>query len=311
MKFRIFLVIVLSVKNAICLAQIDTIGARGLKPVNISKTDTSYNSFYKNSYALIIGVSDYQNKWSKLPGAANDADSIEKALKKHGFITTIVKNPGLPSVLQDSLIRFLERADDNKDNRVIIYYAGHGYVDETGSYLVMSRGEAPFSTEWGVSSEDRGRTAENSSYYDIRRLFELFRKYNHCKHLLLVLDGCFLGKASNLTIQAINLYNDMPPMIKEYLTTPGRYLLTASTSEQSVPDKSIFCEYLIKGINGEADLFKDGYITLSELKIYLQNNIGNVSGGRQIIFLGQILDEAQMSKLDKAYGELIFFVPGL
>jgi Caspase domain len=48
--------------------------------INIDKL----NKIYKNSHAIIIGISNYQNE-NRLPNAYNDASSIQKTLESYGF----------------------------------------------------------------------------------------------------------------------------------------------------------------------------------------------------------------------------------
>ena len=47
---------------------------------------------YKESHALVIGVSEY-TKWKKLPGVLEDITAVRKALEEHGFEVKVVKNP--------------------------------------------------------------------------------------------------------------------------------------------------------------------------------------------------------------------------
>jgi hypothetical protein len=48
-------------------------------------TDTMLSSYYENSYAIIIGISKYQEE-SRLPNAYNDALGMERVLKeRYGF----------------------------------------------------------------------------------------------------------------------------------------------------------------------------------------------------------------------------------
>ena len=45
---------------------------------------------YENSYALVIGVSDYTNGWPVLPGVKKDVAAVKEALERHSFNITMV-----------------------------------------------------------------------------------------------------------------------------------------------------------------------------------------------------------------------------
>ena len=61
---------------------------RAIQPVRIEATttqDESISYIYEESHALIIGVSDYTNGWSKLPGVKEDLTEVQSALEDNGF----------------------------------------------------------------------------------------------------------------------------------------------------------------------------------------------------------------------------------
>src|SRR5713226_9075494 len=49
--------------------------------------------FYKESYALVIGVSDYTGGWPRLPGVKDDIQAVSRTLEKQGFHVVVVENP--------------------------------------------------------------------------------------------------------------------------------------------------------------------------------------------------------------------------
>jgi hypothetical protein len=88
----------------------------------------SLESLYNQSYAVIIGINAY-DKWPSLEYAVNDAKSIQKRLKDMGFDTiTLLDNyatrENILKVLGDELPKKVE-----KNDRVIIFFAGHGQPD--------------------------------------------------------------------------------------------------------------------------------------------------------------------------------------
>ena len=65
---------------------------RGFKSVNI-EIDGQITELYKQSHALVIGVSDYTNGWPDLPGVIQDVKKIQSTLEQHNFNVVLVKNP--------------------------------------------------------------------------------------------------------------------------------------------------------------------------------------------------------------------------
>ena len=71
---------------------------RAIKPVIIEATtaqDESISYIYEESHALIIGISDYTNGWSKLPGVKTDVGEVSRALEENGFEVEVVEDPTL------------------------------------------------------------------------------------------------------------------------------------------------------------------------------------------------------------------------
>ncbi len=59
--------------------------ARGLEPVLIKDMKGEKVGLYKESHALVIGVSKYTNGWPPLRGVMKDVKTVSKALEENGF----------------------------------------------------------------------------------------------------------------------------------------------------------------------------------------------------------------------------------
>ena len=69
---------------------------RAIKPVRIEATtsqDESISYIYEESHALIIGISDYTNGWSKLAGVKEDVTEVQSALEDNGFEVQLLEDP--------------------------------------------------------------------------------------------------------------------------------------------------------------------------------------------------------------------------
>ena len=89
---------------------------RAIKPVRIeAKTaqNETVSYIYAESHALVIGVSQYRNGWSNLPGVRKDVKEVSQALQENGFQVTTIEDPGLDQLEIQN--------DENKNN--IAYYS--------------------------------------------------------------------------------------------------------------------------------------------------------------------------------------------
>ena len=117
----------------------------------------------------------------------------------------------------------------------------------------------------------------------MRRLQELSGLIR-AKHIFYVIDACFSG----ILLETENLAQAIPRgALSPYdtLTTlPVRQVLTAgSAGEQVFESKGhgLFTNVLLTGLEGEADLNQDGFITASELNQFVSPRVMRVSRNRQ------------------------------
>jgi hypothetical protein len=71
------------------------------------------------------------------------------------------------------------------------------------------------------------------------------------------------------------LVRAVPEDITEKSNLPVRQYITAGREDEQVPDKSMFKRCFLLGLGGDADLTGDGYITGSELGMYLSDKVVN------------------------------------
>ena len=244
---------------------------------------------YKDYAALVIGISDYRY-WPKLPGAIRDAKEVAAALQAKGFKVKLVQNPD-SDTLKDILNRLPYNQGKPKDRALLIYFAGHGATESLADgakmgYIVPK--DCPLPTVDAAGFAGLG--------ISMRRFEDLALRVK-CRHVLMAFDSCFSGSLFALGRVA-------PRDISEKVSRPVRQFVTAGNENEEVPDQSTFKQVFIDGVGGEADYDRDGYVTGSELGMYLQKEVVNYTRGAQHPQYGKIRNP----KLDK--GDFVFLLAG-
>ncbi|HNH81946.1 MAG TPA: caspase family protein [Acidobacteriota bacterium] len=246
-------------------------------------------TLYSGSYALVIGVSRYTNGWTNLPGVSQDVQAVREALGLAGFMVEVVNNPTREQF--DLAIRkFISIRGAGESNRLVIYFAGHGHTIKTRDgrelgYLIPANSPLP-----NLNLTNFKETAIGMNE------IENYALQIESKHALFVFDSCFSGSL----FEAIN--RATPAVISEKTLRPVRLFITAGESDQKVPDQSLFRKQFVTGLAGAADLDRDGYVTGSELGMFLTNTVTNYSKQTQTPRWGTIRDP----RLDK--GDIVFEV---
>ncbi len=240
---------------------------------------------YQESYALVIGIDDYNNGWPRLSNAILDAELIADALEAKGFDVELHLNPdsdSLPQIFK----RFFILKGENPEARLFVWFAGHGATVDGEGYLIPS--DAPVitqSTEFKFSSV-------------ALRDFGTFMRQSASKHVYAVFDACFAGTV--FTAQRA-----MPPAaITRATTLPVRQFLTSGDADQTVSDDGQFRELFVRAILGEepADANSDGYLTASEIGMYLGDRVTNLTESAQTPRYGKLRDK------DYDRGDFVFVV---
>ncbi|MFQ5647317.1 MAG: SUMF1/EgtB/PvdO family nonheme iron enzyme [bacterium] len=244
------------------------------KPMKVVTKSGKNLDLYKGSYALLIGVSDYKN-WPNLPGAKQDVEIVGSLLSETGFHTTTVLNPDLRE-MEEAFKNFINQHGRGKDNRLLFYFAGHGYTvrpeyggDSLG-YIVPR--EAP--------NPNRDLAGFKSAALSMQRIEEYALTLDS-KHALFLFDSCFSG-----SLFALN--RAIPGDITYKTVQPVRQFITAGQADEKVPDDSLFRKMVVAALKGEGDMDRDGYMTGTELGQFLQKKVINYSKGSQHPQYGKI-----------------------
>ena len=262
---------------------------RGMK-ISVRTSAGEHIELYNASYALVIGNGNYTNGWDPLPGALQDVKEVAAALKTHDFNVTL-KTDLTTDEFEDAFLTFVLEHGADEANRLLFYYAGHGYTlplanaQERG-YLVMVDAPEPDTDKLGFVRESVNmETLVGESKAILAR------------HVLFLFDCCFSGTILNARDRV------RPESISDNIRHPVRQFITAGRANEPVPDRSVFKTAFLDLIDGRAaEPFRDGYITGAELGLYLKNQVPIYNEAQHPQY-GKIRDP----KLDK--GDFVFVLP--
>ncbi len=162
-------------KSEVRVAAFDVDGNRSEKTIVVTRSRDIPNVEFGTYHALVIGINDYE-ALPALKTAVADARAVAQTLKsKYGFEVTLLLNPSRDDIIDafDSL-----RDELTEQDNLIIYYAGHGWLDEQsgrGYWLPVD-----------ARKDRRSRWLANSSLTDtLQAVF--------AKHVMVIADSCYSG----------------------------------------------------------------------------------------------------------------------
>ncbi len=214
---------------------------------------------YEGSYALLIGAGNYLAGWPSLESIHGELDDVEALLKRKGFTVERVNDPNSRQLL-DAFTSFINRHGYEPNNRLLFFYSGHGYTRKNGKkgYLVPVDAPDPDKDEKGFLTKALGMNHILSWSRDIE-----------AKHVLFLFDSCFSGTVFKQRDRA-----KPPTHITRLTAQPVRQFITAGQAGESVPANSTFTPMFIDALKfGIGDLNRDGYVSGTELGLFLQEKV--------------------------------------
>jgi hypothetical protein len=202
---------------------------------------------YGDYYALVIGNNEYQHL-GDLGTAVNDAKAVAQVLKDdYGFDVNLISNATRADMF--AALEHYRRTSTSQDN-LLIYYAGHGYLDQEadeGFWLPVDADEDS-QLNWVPNA-------------DIIRSVSSMR----AKHVMVVADSCFSGTL----IRALAIKQKTPDYLSRIAKKKTRVAMT-SGSEEPVTDvggggNSAFAKAFLTLLNENTGVI-DGHSMFTQLR---------------------------------------------
>ena len=251
-----------------------------------------YLPSYRNSWALIIGINSYPT--APLSYARKDAEAIHKTIsEKFGFkeeyITVLIDTDATRSAIIESFLRYAQDDVDPND-RIFVFYAGHGYTHEG------KRGEVGYLVPVDGTTENLSSMIR---WDEFTRNADLIK----AKHMLFIMDACYGGLAITRSLGP-----GSSRFLKNMLQRFSRQVLTAGKADEVVadaggpiPEHSVFTGHLLQALDGGAAT-SDGIICANGLMAYVYEKVakdlnsmqtphfGFIDGDGDFIFSAPILE---------------------
>lgn len=201
--------------------------------------------------ALIVGI-NYYEYGNPLYGCVDDAYAMKSVLERHdggdvNFDCKLLTGTGATDpVNRGDLKDSIEKLFTTEAEIALFYFAGHGYIEDTGGYLLAS---------------DSKRGDEGVSLTEILVLANKSPATNK----IIVLDSCHSGIAGNApTDQQLTALSD------------GLTVLTASTKEQYATeenDRGVYTSLFVDALYGSAANLT-GDITPGSVYAHIDQSLG-------------------------------------
>ena len=277
-------------------------------------TDSSIESRFGRSLAVVIGIDKYESGIPPLNTAANDARRLATMLAdQHDFEVRLfldedASHERILGLLTEQLPQEL-----GSDDRLILYFAGHG--------VALDGDDGPN----GYLLPQDARRGEEDSYLFMPLIHDALLALP-VRHALIIMDSCFSGAFRWAATRSIVW---MPDVVHEerfdrFVKDPAWQVITSTAHDQEAMDQlssgslgtrpdedghSPFALALFEALDGKGDVVPadggDGLITATELYLYLESRLQPETmeeGSRQTPGLWPL------SRHDK--GEFVFAAPG-
>lgn len=216
----------------------------------------------KNTYALMIGISAYQDQRLNIGYAAHDAQGLSDLLLDPNYGNVPRENMTLLQNEQATTLNIKKagtwlRQNASAEDIVLIYYAGHGAPEEDETYWVT----------YEADINDLYATALSNT--DVADMLSRIRS----QYVILLLDSSYTTAIAFRTNQTRGVSAQIP---FERFAGPGRVIMSASDGTQKPLEESgygVFAYYLLEGLRGKADRNRDYLVDVSELWMYVEYQV--------------------------------------
>ncbi len=244
-----------------------TVTIKKLEPLNPLKIKGKNKD---NKIALIIGIEKYLDTVSA-DFANLDAKYFYEYAKevfniRSENINLLTDNEATLTKINKSLFKWLAGKIKSDQTELIIFFAGHGLASNNGKelYFLPQDGDPDLLTRTAISRSDL-----------VQEILNL-----KPRSVTMFLDMCYSGVSRNdetllASARPVRIVADEQGELPNNFTIFSASQLDQVSSGLKEAKHGIFSYYLMKGLEGNADLDKDKTITNGELLAYVNENVSS------------------------------------
>ena len=216
--------------------------------------------------ALLIGINAYPTG-NELHGCIEDIDCLERVIARNGDGSLNFHVKKMPDVQSSGEVmdRICELFNGNSDT-ALLYFSGHGYVNETGAEIVMP---------------DDVRDARQ--YYKGLQMKDIMEVVNKSpvRNKIIIFDCCHAGSLGKYSISDTG----------SELTTGVSMLLACREDEyaEEIGGHGLFTELLCNALRGGA-ADPTGFVTMGGIYAYIDRSFG--AWGQRPVFKTNVTEFA-------------------
>jgi len=252
------------------------------KPNINKKTEKIQFSPKEDRWAIIIGISKYQESKHDLKFSSKDANDFKKLLiEKCRFKNNQINLLCNEKATYEKIRRALEgwtKKNIGKDDNLVIFFSGHGMRD-----LDDNNDEDDGLDEFFIPYDFQEDDISSAIRDDV---FAYWINSIKAKKIIIFLDSCFSGGAAKgkgitntkINIKDLSLLDDLKKDIYGEVPNKKTILIGASKSNQVSSEdfdfkNGVFTKFILDSINKNSDLDFDNIITTKEIFNFISGKI--------------------------------------
>ena len=199
-----------------------------------------------HGHALLIGVSKYDNNaWTELRSVTADLEDLVKGLKPHFATIDTLINPAT-NTIRNRLRELMTGRWNQPNERLLVYYAGHGFTDYNPSSRVYTGYITGRDTPACRGNDCSTAIGDAIPFNEL----DTINRETRALHVIMLFDSCFSGSIF------MSRSPDTDPKHYDYqrardaLHTPVRYYITAGAAYEKIPADSPFSQLVLRGLPG-------------------------------------------------------------
>ena len=238
-------------------------------------------------HGVVIAINKYRDKnISDLKYAENDGKAMagyfheRLGIKKENLHVLLGHEATVDRIKRVIGVDLRKKAQ--KDDQILIYFAGHG-APEPESKSLNADGIEKYLLAYNSELEALYATA-----IPMREIEYLFERYAS-ERVVFMLDACFSGRVGRSTkIPGLALRSSMlmSDFYNRMAAGKGKVIMAASGSNEGSQEfdrlrHGVFTYYLLEALDGKGDFDKDGVVTVMEAHQYVEKKVASETSNAQ------------------------------